>query len=61
MSIINILYKTVILFACSMIQVFGVLIEGASKLFAEIGKYLELAHDKLVDASNNKKAYKGKY
>lgn len=61
MSIINILYKTAILLACSIIQVIGVIVEGAARLFREIGKYLELAHDTLVRVSENKKVYKGKY
>jgi hypothetical protein len=52
MAIINILYKTAVLFACSMLQVFGVLIEGAAKLFDKFGEYLEILHDKLVDKAD---------
>ena len=54
MAIINILYKTAVLFACSMLQVFGVLIEGAAKLFDKFGEYLEVLHDKLVDKADVK-------
>lgn len=54
MAIINILYKTAILFACSMIQVFGVLIEGAAKLFDKSGEYLEVLHDKLIEKADVK-------
>lgn len=49
MTIINILARTGILFVCSIIQVFGVLIEGTAKLFGKIGEYLYVLHDKLVE------------
>ena len=48
MSIINILVRTGILLACSIIQVFGVLVEGVSKLFAKFGEYLDRLHNKLM-------------
>ena len=55
MSVIVILYKTAILLACSIIQVFGVLIEGASELFAKLGELLGILHDKLFDQIKKKK------
>ena len=33
---------------------FGVLIEGAAKLFDKFGEYLEVLHDKLVDKADVK-------
>ena len=58
MSITNILYKTLILLVCSLIQVFGVLIEGISKLFAKFSELLEEAHDNLIDTLEPKKVKK---
>jgi hypothetical protein len=52
MAIINILYKTLVLLACSIIQVFGVLIEGSAKLFNKFGEYLLILHDKLVEKAD---------
>lgn len=49
MSIITILVRTGILFACSIIQVVGVVVEGISKLFGKLGEYLYALHDKLID------------
>lgn len=48
MSVVNILINTGILLACSIIQVFGVLVEGISKLFAKFGEYLSRLHNKLI-------------
>lgn len=48
MSIIKILYKTMILFVCCIVQMIGVLTEGVSRLFDEFGGYLILLHDKLI-------------
>lgn len=55
MSITKILYKTAILLACSIIQVFGVLIEGVSKLFGKLGEYLAILHDNLIERVETKK------
>lgn len=55
MSIINILYETAILLACSLIQVFGVLLEGFGKLFKRCAELLETLHDKLVEEYDNQK------
>ena len=61
MAIINILYKTLVLLACSLIQVVGVLIEGSAKLFGKFGEYLEILHDKLVEKANVEIRGRGKF
>ena len=55
MSIINILYKTAVLLACSIIQMFGVLLEGFAKLFEKCGEHLETLHDKLLEVLEEQK------
>ena len=58
MSIINILVKMGILLACSIIQVFGVLVEGISKIFGKLGEYLETLHDVLMEQIEKRKLTK---
>ena len=58
MSIINILMKMAILLVCSIIQVFGVLVEGISKIFGKIGEYLETLHDVLMEQIEKRKLTK---
>lgn len=55
MSIINILYKTAILFICSVIQMIAVLIEGMYKLLGKLVEGLETIHDKLLTRVEKKK------
>ena len=58
MSIINILINMGILLACSIIQVFGVFIEGVGKLFHKLAEYLETLHDKLRRLTSDPKTEK---
>ena len=61
MSIIKLLWKTIILLVCSIIQVVGVLVEGIAKILLRTAKLLEKAHDRVLDCSDLKKKKKGKY
>ena len=54
MSIIDILWKTLILLCCSIIKVFAVLAEGFAKLFGKIGELLEKLHDQLLNQVDRK-------
>lgn len=47
MEILKILARTGILFVCSVIQLLGVLAEGACRLFSKLGEYLAKLDDKL--------------
>jgi hypothetical protein len=54
MSIIKLLWKTICLLVCSIIRVFGVLIEGIAKILLRTAKLLEKAHDRVLDGSDLK-------
>lgn len=58
MSIVKILYNTLVLFACGAIQLIGVLIDGAIKLFTEINRLLEVLHGKLLEQLEKKRIRK---
>lgn len=58
MSVINLLWKTIVLFICSIIQVIGVVVEGIAKILFAITKILEKAHDKVLGCANIKKKNK---
>lgn len=47
MSIINILVRTFILFVCGIVQVIGVVVEGAARILDQLGKYACFLDDKL--------------
>ena len=49
MSIINLLWQTVVLFICSLIQVVCVVVEGIAKILFAIAKNLEKARDRALD------------
>jgi TM2 domain-containing membrane protein YozV len=55
MSIIELLWKTFILLICSIIQVFGVLIEGIYKILKRVSELMESAHDKVLNWKMSKK------
>lgn len=62
MSIIKLIWKTIILLVCSLIQVVGVLIEGIAKILFKTSELLEKAHDRVLDCGDLKKRKKkGKY
>lgn len=48
MSIVNILMRTGILLVCGFIQIFNVLVEGLSKLFAGFVEVLDCLRDRLM-------------
>lgn len=58
MTIFELLWKTIILLVCSIIQVVGVLIEGIAKILLRITKLLAKAHDRVLDYSAFKKKTK---
>jgi hypothetical protein len=49
------MWKTVSLLICSIIQVFGVLIEGIARILMATAKLLEKAHDRVLDWQPTKK------
>jgi hypothetical protein len=49
MDILRILARTVILFICSVIQVIGVLVEGACGILLKTAEYLVILDDKLEE------------
>ena len=55
MSIIKLLWKTIILLVCSIIQTIGILIEGIAKILMRTAKLLEKAHDRVLDCSEPEK------
>lgn len=55
MSIIKNLVRIVILLTCGIMQVFGVLAEGLSKLLNQSGRYLSTLDDKLENKAKPKK------
>ena len=58
MSIINILYKTVILLTCGIVQLIAVLFEGIGMIFEKLSDYLYSGRDKLMRQLENKKETK---
>lgn len=55
MSIIELLWRTFTLVICSIIQVFGVLIEGIYKILKKVTELLAIAHDKVLNWKMPKK------
>ena len=55
MGIIKILVEFVIMFVCSIIQVFGIILEGISMFFGKLAEYLCIAYDKLMSLIRKKK------
>lgn len=45
MGVLNIIYRTIIMLVCSIIQVLGVLTKGVHELFGKCTEYLGVAHD----------------
>ena len=58
MSIINLLWEMAVLLICSIIQVFGVFVEGIAKILKRVAELLESAHDRVLDQKNPKKKQK---
>jgi TM2 domain-containing membrane protein YozV len=58
MSIINLIWKTIILLVCSIIQTIGVFVEGIAKVLMRITRLLVNAHDRILDCSIPKKKKK---
>ena len=58
MSIIKLIWKTIILLICSIIQLIGVLVEGMAKILSRTAKILEKAHDRVLDLGSKKKEEK---
>lgn len=58
MSIINILYKTVILLTCGIVQLIAVLFEGIGMIFEKLSDYLYNGRDKLMEQLEKKKETK---
>lgn len=58
MSIINILYKTVILLTCGIVQLVAVLFEGIGMIFEKLSDYLYNGRDKLMEQLEKKKETK---
>jgi hypothetical protein len=56
----GILYKTLIMFVISVIQVVGVVVEGIGKVFGKLAEYLGWLHDRLITHLENRKLM-GKY
>lgn len=55
MSMLQLIWKTIVLFICSIIQVIGVLIEGMAKILSKAAKLLEIAHDRVYDLKIQRK------
>lgn len=49
MSIVKLLWETIILLVCSIIRVIGVFIEGIAKILFKTTELLEKAHDRVLD------------
>lgn len=62
MAIVNICWEFMIRLACSIIQVFGVFIEGIGKILVRTSEYLKDAHDWLWERKSGlKKAKQSKF
>lgn len=60
MTMKGILYKTLIMFVISLIQIVGVVIEGIGRVFNKVADYLAWLHDRLITHLENRKLM-GKY
>ena len=49
MSIVKLLWQTIVLFICSIIQMICVIVEGIAKILFAIVKILKKAHDRMLD------------
>lgn len=58
MAILKILARTGVLFVCSIIQVVGVIAEGAARLLGTLAEYLVILDDKLIRKVEKKKEKK---
>jgi hypothetical protein len=51
----GILYKMLIMFVVSLIQIVGVVIEGIGRVFGKLADYLSWLHDRLITHLENRK------